>query len=192
MERSAIKVLARRGKSIRQIAAELGHSPTTIVRVLREPVDVPPTRRHRRSHVDPYRDQIRQWLAAGLRAGNQRATQTRRRRVGGRIPAAVRPGAPQPANRSGTAPRTIATALPHRTPCGTNRGTLGMPPPRRSHQYDYAYPAASSVTVICRHGVTLANRRLQPGPSPAATTRVASESTQCLGVIATRTDVFLG
>src|SRR5664279_457048 len=66
MERSAIKVLAKRGKSVRQIAAELGHSPTTIVRVLREPVEVGPVHRHRRSLVDPYGAQIRQWLAEGL------------------------------------------------------------------------------------------------------------------------------
>ena len=66
MERSAIKVLAKRGKSVRQIAAELGHSPTTIVRVLREPVEVGPVHRRRRSQVDVYGAQIRQWLAEGL------------------------------------------------------------------------------------------------------------------------------
>ncbi len=66
MERGTIKVLAKRGKSIRQIAAELGHSPTTIVRVLREPVEVLPARRQRRSQVDPYRAQIRQWVAKEL------------------------------------------------------------------------------------------------------------------------------
>ncbi len=38
MERSTVHVLAKRGKSIRQIAAELGRSPTTIARILREPV----------------------------------------------------------------------------------------------------------------------------------------------------------
>jgi IS30 family transposase len=36
MERSAVHVLAKRGKSIRRIAAELGRSPTTIARVLHE------------------------------------------------------------------------------------------------------------------------------------------------------------
>jgi transposase len=66
MERSAIKVLAKRGRSIRQIAAELGHSPTTIVRVLREPVEVGPVHRRRPSQVDVYGAQIRQWLAEGL------------------------------------------------------------------------------------------------------------------------------
>jgi len=66
MERSAIHVMAKRGKSIRQIAEELGHSPTTISRVLREPVDRLPAKRHRRSQVDPYREQIDQWLEEGL------------------------------------------------------------------------------------------------------------------------------
>jgi len=32
MERSAIHVMAKRGKSIREIAAEVGHSPTTVAR----------------------------------------------------------------------------------------------------------------------------------------------------------------
>lgn len=68
MERSTIHVLAKRGKSIRQIARELGRSPTTISRVLQEPVTQPPAKRYRRSKVDPYRDQIVAWLAAGLTA----------------------------------------------------------------------------------------------------------------------------
>ena len=46
MERSAIKVLAKRGRSQRQIAKELGHSRVTIRRVLREPVDQQPAKRH--------------------------------------------------------------------------------------------------------------------------------------------------
>jgi transposase len=66
MERSAIHLMAKRGKSIRQIAEELGHSPTTINRVLQEPVDRPPMRRQRRSQVDPYREQIERWLQEGL------------------------------------------------------------------------------------------------------------------------------
>jgi len=68
MERSTIHVLAKRGKSIRQIAAELGRSPTTISRVLREPVERPPAKRYRRSKVDPYRAQIGAWLEQGLTA----------------------------------------------------------------------------------------------------------------------------
>jgi transposase len=68
MERSAIHVMAKRGKSIRQIAAELGRSPTTISRVLKEPVDKAPARRKRRSKVDPYRPRIEQWVREGLTA----------------------------------------------------------------------------------------------------------------------------
>jgi transposase len=66
MERSLIQLLHKRGRSQRQIAAELNHSRTTIARVLAEPVDRPPARRPRRSKVDPYREQIRQWVRVGL------------------------------------------------------------------------------------------------------------------------------
>jgi transposase len=66
MERSTIQVLHKRGKSIRQIAQEVGHSPTTVARLLREPVDRLPGGRRRRSQVDPYRGQIEQWLREGL------------------------------------------------------------------------------------------------------------------------------
>ncbi|HET8626983.1 MAG TPA: IS21 family transposase [Thermomicrobiales bacterium] len=68
MQRSAIHLLAKRGKSIRQIGAELGYSPTTVSRVLKEPVDQQPAKRHRRSKVDPYREQILGWLDQGLTA----------------------------------------------------------------------------------------------------------------------------
>src|SRR5919199_2210050 len=68
MERSAIHLMAKRGKSLRQIAAEAGHSPTTIARVLREPLDRQPTKRQRRSKVDSYRPQIERWIAEGLTA----------------------------------------------------------------------------------------------------------------------------
>lgn len=68
MERSTIHVLAKRGKSIREIAAAVQHSPTTVARVLREPVTLTPARRHRRSLVDPYQEQIRTWIAEGLPA----------------------------------------------------------------------------------------------------------------------------
>ena len=66
MERSAIHLMAKRGTSIRQIAEELGRSPTTISRVLREPPDRAPAERHRASLVDPYQRQITAWLDAGL------------------------------------------------------------------------------------------------------------------------------
>src|SRR5919199_2871430 len=66
MERSTIQVLAKRGKSQRQIAKEVGHSRATIARALQEPIDKTPARRHRRSKVDPYRTQIEHWVREGL------------------------------------------------------------------------------------------------------------------------------
>jgi transposase len=66
MERSAIQVMAKRGKSIRRIAAELGRSPTTIARVLKEPVERHSTKRRRRSNVESYRPQIERWIGEGL------------------------------------------------------------------------------------------------------------------------------
>ncbi len=66
MERSTIQVLAKRGKSQRQIAKELGRSRTTVARALQEPVDRRPARHQRASQVDPYRPQIEHWLNDGL------------------------------------------------------------------------------------------------------------------------------
>jgi transposase len=66
MERSAIQVLANRGKSQRGIARDLGVSRDTVARVLREPVDRRPARRSRPSTVDAFRPQIEQWLNDGL------------------------------------------------------------------------------------------------------------------------------
>ncbi len=66
MERSAVHLLRKRGKSLRAIAAELGHSKTTIARALSEPVDQPPPRRQRVSLVDPWRSQIAEWLRQGV------------------------------------------------------------------------------------------------------------------------------
>jgi IS30 family transposase len=68
MERSTMQWLAKRGKSVRQIARELDRSPTTVARVLREPVNRRPAPRHRRSQVDPYRAQIEGWVREGLSA----------------------------------------------------------------------------------------------------------------------------
>ncbi len=66
MERSTAHLLSKRGKSIRQIATELGRSPTTIAKVLKEPVDWEAAPRHRRSGLDPWRPQIQGWLREGL------------------------------------------------------------------------------------------------------------------------------
>ena len=66
MERSAIQVMAKRGKSQRQIAQELGRSRTTIARVLKEPVEQAPTKRRRRSKVEGSRPQIERWIEEGL------------------------------------------------------------------------------------------------------------------------------
>lgn len=68
MERSAIHLLHKRGKSQREIARELGYSRVTVARVLTEPVERPPAHRTRRSITDPYREQIRTWLTEGLTA----------------------------------------------------------------------------------------------------------------------------
>ena len=68
MERSTIHLLHKRGKSQRQIARELGYSRVTVARALSEPVDQRPARRKRRSIVDPYREQIAQWVTEGLTA----------------------------------------------------------------------------------------------------------------------------
>jgi transposase len=59
-------LLRKRGKSLRAIAAELGHSKTTIARALSEPVDLPPPHRQRVSLVDPWRRQIGEGLRQGL------------------------------------------------------------------------------------------------------------------------------
>jgi len=66
MERSTVHLLAKRGKSIRQIAAELGRSPTTIARLLQEPIDHQPAPRQRISMLSPYRSQVEEWLHEGL------------------------------------------------------------------------------------------------------------------------------
>lgn len=66
MERSTIQLLAKRGKSQRQIARELGLSRTTVARALREPVEQQPAPRERSSKADPYRAQIEEWIREGL------------------------------------------------------------------------------------------------------------------------------
>lgn len=66
MERSAVHLLAKRGKSQRAIARELGLNRETVARVLREPVDKRPASRHRSSAADVFEPQIRQWLTEKL------------------------------------------------------------------------------------------------------------------------------
>ncbi len=66
MDRSAVHLLAKRGKSQREIAKELGHSRTTVARVLQEPLDKQPAKRDRSSSVDPFLEQIKGWLSEKL------------------------------------------------------------------------------------------------------------------------------
>jgi len=66
LERSAVHLLAKRGKSQREIAGELGLSRMTVARVLREPIDKQPAKRNRSSSVDPFVDQVKAWLADKL------------------------------------------------------------------------------------------------------------------------------
>jgi transposase len=66
MERSTVHLLHKRGKSLREIASELGRSKSTIARALSEAVDRQPESRRRKSHVDPFREQIGEWLKQGL------------------------------------------------------------------------------------------------------------------------------
>src|ERR1700680_167633 len=66
MERSTVHLLHKRGKSLRTIASELGRSKSTIARTLSEPVDRQPQSRQRTSNVDPFREQIAEWLKQGL------------------------------------------------------------------------------------------------------------------------------
>jgi len=68
MERSTVQLLAKRGKSQRAIARELGYSRTTVARVLDEPVDRRPAPHRRPSCTDPFHDRIRDWLGSGLTA----------------------------------------------------------------------------------------------------------------------------
>jgi transposase len=66
MERSTVHLLHKRGKSLRQIASELGRSKNTVARALSEPVDRRPSARRRKSSVDAFREQIAEWLKQGL------------------------------------------------------------------------------------------------------------------------------
>jgi transposase len=66
MERSTIHLLTKRGKSQRAIAQELQINRRTVARALKEPVEKIPAQRQRGSSVDPFRDQIKEWLREDL------------------------------------------------------------------------------------------------------------------------------
>ena len=58
---NTIREYAAQGKSVRAIARELGLSRNSVRKVLRRPTP-PPTRPRRVSKLDPYAEQIRQWV----------------------------------------------------------------------------------------------------------------------------------
>jgi transposase len=64
VERSAVKLLKRRGNTDAEIARALGRDRKTIVRALEEPADKEQKRPKRSSLVDPYKDKIFQWIQA--------------------------------------------------------------------------------------------------------------------------------
>src|SRR3979409_2520685 len=66
MERSTVHLLHKRRKSARTIANERGRSKGPSARGLSEPVDRQPEKRQRTSNVDPFREQIADWLKLGL------------------------------------------------------------------------------------------------------------------------------
>jgi hypothetical protein len=68
MERSTVLLLHKRGKTLREIASELGRSKTTIARALSEAVYRQPSTRRRKSQVDVFHEQIIEWLQQGLSA----------------------------------------------------------------------------------------------------------------------------
>ncbi len=68
MERGTMQLMAKRGKSIRQIAKELGRNRRTVARALQEPADRTPAPRRRASAVDLYRPHIERWITEGLTA----------------------------------------------------------------------------------------------------------------------------
>ncbi len=66
LERSAVHLLAKRGKSQREIARELGLSRKTVARALKEPVGKQAPKRNRSSSVEPFVEQIKQWVGEKL------------------------------------------------------------------------------------------------------------------------------
>src|ERR1700681_3016476 len=66
MERSTVHLLHKRVKSVREITSDLDRSKSTTARALSEAVDRQPEKRQRTSNVDPFREQIADWLKQGL------------------------------------------------------------------------------------------------------------------------------
>jgi len=66
MERSTIQLLKKRGNTDSEIARILGRDRKTIGRALLEPADKEYKRKKQLSLVDPYADQILQWIQEGI------------------------------------------------------------------------------------------------------------------------------
>lgn len=66
MERSAIKLLKKRGNTDTQIARVLGRDRKTVRKALAEPADKELQRPKRGSVIDPYEDKILQWMQEGI------------------------------------------------------------------------------------------------------------------------------
>ena len=66
MERSTIKLLKKRGNTDTEIARVLGRDRKTIRRALQEPAEKKLLQPRRGSIVDPYQDQILQWMEEGI------------------------------------------------------------------------------------------------------------------------------
>lgn len=64
MKRSAIHTLARAGQNKTQIAESLGVHRDTVSQALKEPCDKRYSRKRKGSAVDPFAEQIRQWIEA--------------------------------------------------------------------------------------------------------------------------------
>lgn len=68
MERSTMKLLKKRGRSITQIAEGLGRDRKTVRSALLQPAEVKYQRPKRKSIVDPFEDKIIQWIEEDIPA----------------------------------------------------------------------------------------------------------------------------
>jgi transposase len=66
MDRSAIKSLRRKGKTIKDISETMGINRKTVMAVLRGPTEVKPQTRDRDNLVEEYADSIRDWIKKGV------------------------------------------------------------------------------------------------------------------------------